>query len=808
MSASVDTAVADARAPHVARVTLPVEGMTCAACQARVQRTLSKLPGVDEASVNLMMHNAVVSFDSAKLSAEDLVAAIRDTGYESRLPDPADDLVAVQEARDEADRREYVSLRLKATVSLAIGAVAMVISMPLMAPSPVAHGQGGTALHDDVHGPVADPLMQWVMTSLSPVFESWMPWLYRVDPQVLSWVLLGATLVVMTWAGRSFYTRAWAAARHRAADMNTLVAVGTGAAFLYSLTATLAPQIFTSRGLMPDVYYEAVVFILALVLTGRLFEAGARQRTSSALRALVSLQPRTARLERAAGVVDVAVDDVVRGDIVVVRPGERIPVDGVVLDGVTSVDESMLTGESMPVAKAPGGTVIGGTVNGTGGFRYRATTLGRDGMLSQIVRLMRDAQASRAPMQHLADRVSSVFVPVVMAIAVVTCLAWWVFGGEGALVRGVAAGVSVLIIACPCAMGLAVPTAVMVATGRAAQFGALVKGGEALQRAGEVTTVVLDKTGTVTEGRPEVVAVIPASHEGAEAEWLSLAAAVERRSEHPLAAAVVRYAEGRAQATGGARDVGGVMAVAGQGMRAVVDGRQVLVGNLQFLRSEGVETGAFEDEAASLAAAAHSIVAVAVDGHASGVLGIIDPPRASSVDAIARMRRLGLRVVMVTGDNVDTARAVAATAGIDEVVAGVLPDGKVADVARRQEQGAVVAMVGDGVNDGPALARADVGIAMGSGTDLAIEASDITLLTPDLLGVARVVELSRRTVATMRQNLFWAFVYNVIGIPVAAGVLYPSFGVLLSPVVASAAMAFSSVSVVSNSLRLRRVSVP
>ncbi len=789
----------------IARVTLPVDGMTCAACQARVQRTLSKVPGVQDASVNLMLNNAVVTFDAGRVSAETLVQAIRDTGYESQLPLPQDDLVAEQEARDEADRREYLTLRVKALTSLALGAVAMVVSMPLMAPvvAPISAESHGAAAG---HGPSADPLMQWVMTTLSPVMAQWLPALYRVDRDVLSWALLAVTVFVMTWAGRDFYTRAWAAARHRAADMNTLVAVGTGAAFLYSLVATSAPHVFTSRGLMPDVYYEAVIFILALILTGRMFEARAKRRTSLALRTLVSLQPRTARIEREGATREVPLEQVVVGDTVLVRPGERVPVDGVVTAGTSHVDESMLTGESMPVGKSPGDGVIGGTVNGTGGFSYRATSLGRDGVLSQIVRLMRNAQASRAPIQHLADRVSAVFVPVVMAISVVTFMVWWVFGGDGATVRGMAAAVSVLIIACPCAMGLAVPTAVMVATGRAAQLGGLVKGGEALQRAGEVTTVVLDKTGTVTEGRPEVVAVASALEQHASMpDWLAVAAAVERRSEHPLAAAVVRYVETQTGAVSAPSPaVTDIVGVAGQGVRARVAEQAVHVGSLAFLRDQGVSTAAIDAQADQLASTGHSLVAVAVDRVASGVLGVMDPPRSSSRDAIARLRALGLRVVMLTGDNEHTARAVAASVGIDDVVAGVLPDAKLAEVRRRQAAGDVVAMVGDGVNDGPALAQADVGIAMGSGTDLAIEASDITLLKADLAGVARLVELSRKTLGTMRQNLFWAFVYNVVGIPVAAGVLYPAFGILLSPVVASAAMAFSSVSVVSNSLRLRR----
>jgi P-type Cu+ transporter len=783
-------------APTTARLTLAVEGMTCAACQARVQRALTKVPGVRDASVNLMLNNAAITFDPAAVSPDALVESIRATGYGASLPLLDEDPAAEQEARDRAEQREFETLRLKALVSLAFGAVAMVVSMPLMAPA------GDHA----AHGPVADPLMQWVMGALSPTLQRALPSLYAMHPAVLSWGLLVATAFVMGWAGRDFYTRAWAAARHRAADMNTLVAVGTGAAFLYSTVATVAPQVFTARGLMPDVYYEAVIFILALVLTGRMFEARAKRRTSEALRALVSLQPRVARVERDGQQLLVDVDEVVLGDRILIRPGDRIPVDGRIEEGQSSLDESMLTGESMPVDKAPGDVVIGGTVNGRGSFVYRAAALGRDGMLAQIVRLMREAQASRAPMQHLADRISSVFVPIVMVIALATFLTWWLVGGDGAVVRGLAAAVAVLIIACPCAMGLAVPTAVMVATGKAAGLGALVKGGEALQRAGEVTTIVLDKTGTLTEGRPEVTDVVhtEGAREQDRAFVLASLAALERRSEHPLGAAIVRYVEAAGLPTLQALEVG---TVTGQGAAGRVDGHAVLAGSGRFLREQGIPTAALDETADGLAAQGRSLVYVAVDGHLAALVGIIDPPKATAAEAVRRMRALGLHVVLLTGDNEGTARAIAAEVGIDEVVAGVLPEGKVAEVARRQRAGEVVAMVGDGVNDGPALAQADVGIAMGSGTDVAMEASDITLLHSDLLGVTRVVALSRRTVATMRQNLFWAFVYNVIGLPIAAGVLYPAFGILLSPIIASAAMAFSSVSVVSNSLRLRTADV-
>ncbi len=516
------------------RVTIPVGGMTCAACQAHVQKALAAQPGVRDASVNLMMGSASVTFDPSVIAPPQLVRAIKDTGYEAELPAADVDVVAEQSARDQAQGREYRALRRKAIVSGVAGAVAMVASMPLM--TGTTHG----------HATSADPFMQWVMAWLTPPLRSVAPWLYAVDPQTLSWALLVTTTVTMAWAGRQFYVRAWVGLRHRTADMNTLIAIGTGAAFLYSLIATISPTTFTSRGVPADVYYEAVILIIAFVLAGRTFEARATRRTASALRALAGLQPRSARVVAGEVEKDVPIADVREGDVVLVRPGERIPVDGVVVEGSSAVNESMLTGEPMPVSKNVGDRVIGGTVNGTGAFRYHATTLGEASVLARIVRLMRDAQSTRAPIQALADRISAVFVPVVVGLAVVTLLAWWVLADTAPLVRGFAAAVTVLIIACPCAMGLAVPTAVMVASGRAASLGMLVKGGETLQRAGEVTTVVLDKTGTVTEGRPAVtdVVVVP-GWPGDQDDLVRLAAAVEGLSEHPLAGAVVAFAKAR-----------------------------------------------------------------------------------------------------------------------------------------------------------------------------------------------------------------------------------------------------------------------
>ncbi|HEX8274983.1 MAG TPA: heavy metal translocating P-type ATPase [Longimicrobiaceae bacterium] len=772
------------------RVTIPVTGMTCAACSGRVQRTLEKQPGVRDAAVNLMLGNATVRFDPGATTPGALVDAIRATGYGAELAAPDRSAFQEQDEQDRAQEEEFRALRLKAGVSFAVAMVAMVVSMPLM--SAGAHG---------AHGPAGDPFMRWTMEWLSPVLEGALPWLYAVPAAALSWGLMLLTLGVMAWAGRHFYTRAWAAFRHHSADMNTLVAVGTGAAFLYSVAATVAPGFFLARGVAPDVYYEAVVFIIALILLGNALEARAKRQTSSALRALVHLQPKTARVVRGGVEADVPVEEVRAGDEVVVRPGERVPVDGEVIAGSSAVDESMLTGESLPVKKEPGDRVIGATINKTGAFRLRATTLGADSMLAQIVRLMRDAQGSRAPIQRLADRISAVFVPVVLQLAIVTFVVWFVAADAAPGVRAFAAAVAVLIIACPCAMGLAVPTAVMVSTGKGAELGVLIKGGEALQRAGDVRVVVLDKTGTITEGRPTVTDVVAGAWAGREEELLRLAASLEASSEHPLADAVVRRARDAGLALSPAE---GFEAVTGRGAVGVVDGRALAIGNEALLADYSVSTAPLAEEAERLAGEAKTPVFVAVDGELAGVLAIADPVRDTSREAIARLRRMGLETVMLTGDNRRTAEAVARQAGVDRVVAGVLPEGKVAEIRRLQEQGKTVAMVGDGINDAPALAQADVGIAVGTGTDVAIEASDVTLMRGDLRGVASAIALSRRTMRTMKQNLFWAFVYNVVGIPVAAGALFPAWGLLLSPVLASAAMAFSSVSVVANSLRLRR----
>ena len=758
----------DATLAVTEKVVIPVSGMTCASCQSRVQRTLSEAPGVQNAAVNLMMGNATVTYDPSTTAPEALVETIRGTGYGAELPVAGRTAFEEQAVRDAEQQAEFISLRNKAIASGVAGLVAMFVPMMVM------------------NAP-------------------WMPY-----------ALFALTLGVMVWAGRHFFTSAWAAFRHHAANMDTLVAVGTGAAFIYSMIATVQPTLFTGHGLVPNLYYEPVIIIIALILTGNAFEARAKRQTSTALRALAQLQPKTARLERDGAEVDVPIESVKGGDVVIVRPGERVPVDGEVLSGDSAVDESMLTGESVPVAKSVGDRMIGGTINRTGALRFKATTLGADSVLAQIVRLMRDAQGTRAPIQALADRVSAIFVPVVMSLAIVTFVAWFLTvhltGGSGgtAAVRAFASAVTVLIIACPCAMGLAVPTAVMVATGRGAELGILIKGGEALQRAGDVTTVLLDKTGTVTQGRPTVTDVVLAGT-SSEAESdamrqriVTLVASLETRSEHPVADAIVQYAKGRGLSPNPPESF---TSLAGQGVSGMVNGIRVAAGNEALMKDLGIDVGSMRRDAERLSGEAKTPMYVVTDGVLAGILAVADPIKDSSRAAIARLRSMGLTVVMLTGDNEHTAHAVAKDAGIDQVVAGVLPAGKVAEVQRLKSLGQVVAMVGDGVNDAAALAAADIGIAVGTGTDVAVEAADVALMRDDLMGVANAIELSHRTMRTMKENLFWAFGYNVIGIPIAAGILYPAFGLLLSPILASAAMAFSSVSVVGNSLRLRHARI-
>jgi Cu+-exporting ATPase len=790
-----------------ADVTLAVTGMTCAACSSRVQRALEKTTGVITASVNLMTNDAVVRYDPAQLSADDIAAVIRDTGYGAEIADALpDDLGAADLAKHEADlRRERRDLTAKAAYALAAGTGLMGVML-------VSHAE-------------------------------WTQWLGLV-----------LTLPALAWAGRHFFVRAWAAARHRAADMNTLVALGTGTAFVFSATVTVFSHVLHARGLMPHVYYEAAVWIVAFVLVGNLLEARAKHGATAAIRRLVGLRPETARLLRGDEETVVPVAKVRPGDLLRIKPGDRIPADGLVTEGTSAVDESMLTGEPMPVTKRVGATLSAGTVNTGGTIVMRTLRTGRDTALARIVGLVKAAQADRAPIQQLADRVAGIFVPIVLVIAVVTFGIWAAVGPS--LVHALVAAVSVLVIACPCAMGLAVPTAVMAATGRAAELGLLVKGGDALQRAHEVDTVVFDKTGTLTVGKPDVLAVhaVPgvldvapwvledassrqrltlasaledassrqlltptsaledassrqlltptsALEDASARRLLTLTAALERASEHPLGAAIVAAAEAQGA---GRVTAEAVENVPGRGIRGIVLGDAVVVGSASLLRDDcALDLAPLADAAAREAALGRTVVHVGVNGRYAGLIAIGDALRPESAETVRRLKADGLRVVMLTGDGQATAVAVARELGVDEVIAEATPDDKLALIDRLRREGRVVAMVGDGINDAPALAQADVGIALGTGTDVALETAPIALMRGDLRGVSAAMALSRRTLRIIRQNLAWAFGYNIIGIPVAAGVLYPIWGVQLSPAVAAAAMALSSVSVVTNSLRLR-----
>jgi Cu+-exporting ATPase len=745
-------------AMEVEHIDMPVTGMTCAACANRIERTLNKQPGVKEASVNFATERATVKFDPAVMNTENLVETIRSAGYDAH---PETEGIEADDSLEAAHAAEYAEAKRRFIVAAVLSLPVLVIAMS--------------------HGAID----------------------FLNFPGV-NWLQFALTTPVIFYSGRRFFTGAWAAFRHRAADMNTLIAVGTGTAYIYSVIATAFPQWFaTSTHAVHDamgvpVYYEAASVIIALILLGNMLESRAKGRTGDAIRKLVGLQPKTARIERGGEELEVATDQVRKGDIVVVRPGEKIPVDGVVTEGSSAIDESMLTGESIPVEKVVGAEVFAATINKTGAFRFRATKVGRDTALQQIVKLVRDAQGSKPPIARLADKISGIFTPVVISIAIATFVVWFVAASpEVRFTMALVNFVSVLIIACPCALGLATPTAIMVGTGKGAELGILIKGGDSLETAHKLDTVVLDKTGTITKGEPSLTDVIAAGG-FSEDEFLTLMASAERSSEHPLAAAIVKGAQERGlQLTQASR----FNALEGRGVEAEVDKHEVLLGNARLMNERGVEVDAAIAD--RLSGEGKTPMFAAIDGRFAGVVAVADTVKDESRDAIAEMQRLGLEVVMITGDNRRTAEAVAKQVGITRVLAEVLPNGKADEIKRLQAEGKTVAMVGDGINDAPALAQADVGIALGTGTDVAIEASDITLIRGDLRGVATAIGLSKATIRTVKQNLFWAFIYNLIGIPIAAGALYPIFGWLLSPVIASAAMSLSSVSVVTNSLRLR-----
>ncbi len=763
------------------QIRLAVRGMTCASCVRRVERALSAVDGVERASVNLATEEATVTASGVDVGT--LREAVDGAGYEIRLAggDAAD-----EGHRDEFEREraaDYALLRRRTVYAVATAAV-LVAAMPA---------------------------------------TRWLPGLDEIPARILHPLFFAMALPVQLWAGAQFYTGAWRVGRHGSADMNTLIAAGTTAAFGYSVLATFAPGVFRAAGIQSAVFFDTAAAIVALVLLGRLLEARAKVRTGEAVRRLIALRPRLARVWEDGDEYEIPVRAVQPGDIVIVRPAEQIPVDGDVIDGSSAVDESMLTGESLPLAKSAGDPVFGATLNTTGVLRVRATAVGADSALAHIIRLVEEAQGSKAPIQALVDRVAAVFVPAVFAVAAITFAAWLIGGPEPAPTLAILNAVAVLIVACPCALGLATPTAIMVGIGRGAQDGILIRSAEALERAHHVDTVVLDKTGTITEGRPKVTGIerVPGATGGqpiGENDLMRLVASAERGSEHPYAGAVLREAERRGLTLAWPEHF---TAIPGRGVEATVEGRLLLVGTAELLASRGAGRDSLVDRIEAATADGETPLLVAVDGEVAGLITVADPVRATARAGIARLRARGVDVVMLTGDRHEAARAVARSVGIDRVIARVQPEGKTRIVRELQAEGRVVAMVGDGINDAPALAQADVGIAIGTGTDVALETAGVTLMRADIGGVDGAIGLSRATIRTMRQNLGWAFAYNVALIPVAAGIGYLGLGLLgrddvppvlqpilgergfLNPIAAAGAMAISSVSVMSNSLRLR-----
>ena len=742
--------------------TLKLRGMSCASCASSIEDAINSVPGVDECIVNFGAEQATVQYDPKRTDLEAIQEAVDAAGY-SAYPLQEQNLMAGEDDVEKRHRlRESRDLMRKVTVGGIISTVLVIGSLPMM-----------TGLH----------------LPFIPV------WLHN------PWVQLILTTSVQFWCGYSFYINGWKALKRHAATMDTLIALGTSAAYFYSLFPTLFPSFFINRGLTPDVYYETAAVVITLILLGKLFENRAKGQTSEAIRKLIGLQAKTARLIRNGREVDVPIEEVIIGDVILVRPGEKIPVDGEVIEGASTIDEGMVTGESVPVKKQPGDEVIGATINKTGSFKFRATRVGSDTVLAQIVQLVQQAQGSKAPIQRLADQVTGWFVPAVIAIALLTFIIWFNFTGNVTL--ALITTVGVLIIACPCALGLATPTSVMVGTGKGAENGILIKGAESLELAHKIQTIVLDKTGTITQGKPTVTdfVTVNGTANGNEIRLVQLTASVERNSEHPLAEAVVRYAQSQEVALANVKEF---EAITGSGVQGIVSGHLVQIGTQRWMSELGIDTQALQQDKERLEYLGKTAIWIAVDGQIQGLMGISDAIKPTSIQAVRALQKLGLEVVMLTGDNRRTAETIAREVGIKRVLAEVRPDQKAATVQKLQSEGKIVAMVGDGINDAPALAQADVGMAIGTGTDVAIAASDITLISGDLPSIVTAIQLSRATIRNIRQNLFFAFIYNVAGIPIAAGILFPIFGWLLNPIIAGAAMAFSSVSVVTNALRLRK----
>ncbi|MBO9447352.1 heavy metal translocating P-type ATPase [Ruegeria sp. R14_0] len=750
-------ALADAGYPAANRqTTLKIGGMNCASCVAKIEKALTADPAVVDAQVNLATESAVVTFIDGATTPQKLAAVSDQAGYPARVVNGAAD--------DQVDhaRTEEAHALTRATIFAAVLALPVFIL--------------------EMGGHMIPAFHHWVHTT--------------IGTQTSHLIQFALTSVILFGPGRMFYLKGIPSLLHRSPDMNSLVALGTGAAYLFSLIATFAPQVLPQGS--ANVYYEAASVIVVLILLGRVLEARAKGRTGAAIRKLVGLQPKTARVEQDGTFTDRPIADIVVGDVLQIRPGERVPVDAEVLDGTSYVDESMITGEPVPVGKALSDQVVGGTVNGTGALRVRATRVGADTVLAQVIQMVEQAQGAKLPIQGLVDRITERFVPAVIAVALLTIAIWLIFGPAPALPLALVTGVSVLIIACPCAMGLATPTSIMVGTGRAAELGVLFRKGDALQQLQQSKVIALDKTGTLTLGRPELESVTTANGFDRD-QVLRLAAAVEAQSEHPIATAITRAGPSDLP------EVSSFQSLTGLGVQATAEGRNVLIGSPRLMEQNGIPLTDLATEADQRAAEGATPLFVAIDGRAAAMLAVSDPIKPGTEQALERLHEMGLTLAMVTGDNARTAQALASKLGIDHVTAEVLPDGKLAAINALRDQFGTLAFVGDGINDAPALAAADTGVAIGTGTDVAIETADVVLMSGDLRGVANAVEISRRTMRNIRQNLGWAFGYNILLIPVAAGVLYPFGGHLLSPALAAGAMALSSVFVVSNALRLRRV---
>ena len=741
--------------------TLKLRGMSCAACANSIESAIRTVPGVSESNVNFGIERASVTYNPAQTDVAAIQAAVVAAGYSAEPIQEQDLLSGDNDAERKTRQAESRDLRRKVWTGGIISAILVIGSLPMM-------------------------------TGLSiPLIPMWLHdfWFQAI-----------LTAPVQFWCGKSFYVNSWKALKRHASTMDTLIALGTSAAYFYSLFVTIFPGVLIAQGLEPSVYYETAAVIITLILLGHLFENWARGQTSEAIRKLMGLQAKTARIIRNGQELEVAISEVQLGDIILVRPGEKIPVDGEVIEGRSTVDEAMVTGESIAAKKQPGDEVVGATINKTGSFKFRATRIGKDTFLAQIVKLVQQAQGSKAPIQKLADLVTGWFVPAVIAIAIITFIIWYNIMGNVTLALTTTVGV--LIIACPCALGLATPTSILVGTGKGAENGILIKGADSLELAHKLQIIVLDKTGTLTQGKPTVtdfVTVDGTAHRN-ELKLLQLAASVEQNSEHPLAEAVVQYARSQQVEI---TDVAEFEAIAGSGVQGQVAGRFIRAGTQRWLNELGLATQALEGQRDELEHLGKTVIWIAIDDKVQGIMGIADALKPSSADTVRALQRLGLEVVMLTGDNRPTAEVIARQVGITRVLAEVRPEQKASTITELQASGKIVAMVGDGINDAPALAQADVGIAIGTGTDVAIAASDITLISGDLQGVITSIQLSRATMRNIRQNLFFAFVYNIAGIPIAAGILFPFFGWLLSPIIAGAAMAFSSVSVVTNALRLR-----